>query len=70
MIHDYHLQRVAGHPGKVAELTYKELKEIDIGNGEHVPLLSDVFALVVLTSTMILRSRHPVQEPWSGAASA
>lgn len=45
VIHDYHLQRVAGHPGKVAELTYKELKEIDIGNGEHVPLLSDVFAL-------------------------
>jgi glycerophosphoryl diester phosphodiesterase len=44
-IHDYDLQRVAGHPGKVAELTYQELKEIDIGNGEHVPLLSDVFAL-------------------------
>nr|WP_319472744.1 glycerophosphodiester phosphodiesterase family protein [uncultured Sphaerochaeta sp.] len=45
VIHDYHLQRVAGHPGKVAELSYQELKEIDIGNGEHVPLLSDVFAL-------------------------
>lgn len=44
-IHDYDLQRVAGHPGKVAELTYQALKEIDIGNGEHVPLLSAVFAL-------------------------
>ncbi|WP_319757986.1 glycerophosphodiester phosphodiesterase family protein [uncultured Sphaerochaeta sp.] len=45
VIHDYDLKRVAGHPGKVAELTYQELKEIDIGNGEQVPLLTDVFAL-------------------------
>ncbi len=45
VIHDYDLMRVAGHPGKVAELSYQELKKIDIGGGEHIPLLADVFAL-------------------------
>ncbi len=45
VIHDYDLERVAGHPGKVAELSYQQLKKIDIGKGEHIPLLEDVFAL-------------------------
>ncbi|MGH0052105.1 MAG: glycerophosphodiester phosphodiesterase [Sphaerochaetaceae bacterium] len=45
VIHDYDLQRIAGNPGKVAELSYKQLKEINIGGGEHVPLLEEIFAL-------------------------
>lgn len=47
--HDMNLMRVGGSPSKVAELTYEELKKIDIGerfstkyNGERVPTLDAV----------------------------
>ncbi len=45
VIHDYDLQRVASSPLKVAECSYRELKQIDVGGGESIPLLEDVFAL-------------------------
>ncbi|MGE4453139.1 MAG: glycerophosphodiester phosphodiesterase [Sphaerochaeta sp.] len=45
VIHDYDLQRVASLPLKVAECSYGELRQIDVGGGESIPLLEDVFAL-------------------------
>ncbi|MFA9558358.1 glycerophosphodiester phosphodiesterase family protein [Evansella sp. AB-rgal1] len=48
--HDYDLQRVAGIPTRVSEMTYEEIREIDIGRlfsdrfiGERIPTLDDVF---------------------------
>lgn len=41
-VHDEDLQRVAGHNVRVCDMTYEELSEIDVGSGEHVPLLEDV----------------------------
>lgn len=42
VIHDYTTQ----DKKKVSELTTQELKKYDLGNGEHIPLLSQVFDLV------------------------
>lgn len=45
VVHDDDLKRVAQYDKKIADLTYEELTHIDVGNGEHVPLLKDVFDL-------------------------
>lgn len=45
VIHDYDLKRVAGNPQKVKDLDYAQLKEFDVGQGQHIPLLEEVFAL-------------------------
>lgn len=43
IIHDFNLKRVSGKDLLVADLSYEELKTIDVGEGETVPLLSDLF---------------------------
>lgn len=42
VIHDY----TTKDKNKVADLTTQELKAYDVGKGEHIPLLSEVFDLV------------------------
>lgn len=42
--HDGHLRRTAGKDLEIADLLYDDLKKIDVGKGEHVPLLEDVFS--------------------------
>jgi glycerophosphoryl diester phosphodiesterase len=46
VIHDPTLERVTGGEDKraVADLTYTELRRVDVGAGERVPLLSEVLA--------------------------
>ena len=41
-IHDFDLPRTTNGEGYVGELTYREIKELDAGQGERVPLLSEV----------------------------
>jgi glycerophosphoryl diester phosphodiesterase len=45
VIHDADLSRVAGRPVAVGELTAAELAELDVGGGQGVPRLVDVFDL-------------------------
>ena len=42
-IHDADLSRVAGRPASVGDLTADELARIDVGEGQGVPLLLEVF---------------------------
>ena len=44
-IHDEDLRRLAGRPERVADLTAAELSRIDLGQGQGVPRLADLFAL-------------------------
>jgi len=45
VIHDADLQRTAGRTETVASLTAAELARVDLGQGQGVPRLADVFAL-------------------------
>ena len=49
VIHDWDLDRLAGVPGRVAEIPWSELSQLDVGShysanhaGEPIPLLADV----------------------------
>jgi glycerophosphoryl diester phosphodiesterase len=42
VIHDYELSRLTSREGYVGEMDYSELIELDMGEGEHIPLLADV----------------------------
>jgi glycerophosphoryl diester phosphodiesterase len=43
VIHDDTIDRTTNGKGRVANLSYEDLKKFDAGNGEPIPLLSDVF---------------------------
>jgi glycerophosphoryl diester phosphodiesterase len=45
VIHDEDLRRTAGRPEAVASLTGDELAKVDLGDGQGVPRLTDVFDL-------------------------
>ena len=45
IVHDANLKRVSGRDALVRELTFDELRSLDIGKGQQVPLLSELFAL-------------------------
>jgi glycerophosphoryl diester phosphodiesterase len=44
VFHDDDLRRLGGRPERVRELAWDELRRIDLGGGEHMPLLDDVLA--------------------------
>lgn len=47
VFHDYHLERICGVKGKIAEHTYEELCAYTLcGSAERIPRLSDVLSLV------------------------
>lgn len=46
VFHDYDLKRLGGLRGKIEKLTYAELAEIHLHNGETIPLLYDVLAIL------------------------
>lgn len=46
VVHDADLSRVAGRPTTVGELTAAELAGVDVGDGQGVPRLVDIFDLV------------------------
>lgn len=52
-VHDYDMKRVAGDPRKVADLTFDEIRGLDVGRwkasefaGEHPPTLEEMLATV------------------------
>jgi len=46
LFHDATLQRLSGNPSKVCDLTVDELKQEDIGQGQTVALLDELFELL------------------------
>lgn len=44
-IHDSSVDRTTNGTGEIHELTYKELRGLDAGEGEHIPLLTEVLSL-------------------------
>lgn len=46
VIHDETLERTTNGKGPVSEMNWSEIKKLDAGNRERVPLLSEVFDLV------------------------
>lgn len=42
VFHDWDLERLGQRPGKVARLPLEALREVDLGGGERIPLLSEV----------------------------
>lgn len=46
VIHDNTVDKTTNGSGKVGELTLKELKKLDAGNGERIPTLTEVLDLV------------------------
>jgi glycerophosphoryl diester phosphodiesterase len=45
VFHDYDLKRIAGIDRRIDELDHQELKQIDVGDGQHIPLLEEVLDL-------------------------
>jgi len=46
VIHDADLSRVADSGGRIPDMTLEQIKRVDVGQGERVPTLSEVIALV------------------------
>lgn len=44
VFHDDDLKRLGGRPDRVRDLGWDELRRVDLGGGEHMPLLDDVLA--------------------------
>lgn len=51
--HDPHLARVSGQRAVIEELSYAELREIELHNGQHVPLLREVLDAAGKTPVVI-----------------
>lgn len=45
IVHDDNMKRVSGKDSLVKDLTFDELRSLDVGEGEQVPLLSELFEL-------------------------
>ncbi len=43
VVHDANMKRVSGRDALVGELTFEELRSLDVGQGQQVPLLSELF---------------------------
>ena len=47
IIHDEDVSRITGKAGIISEMTLKELRKLDFGKGEKIPLLEDVIKLTI-----------------------
>jgi len=45
IVHDANMKRVSGKDALVKDLSFDELRDLDIGDGQRVPLLSELFEL-------------------------
>lgn len=43
IVHDWNMKRVSGRDALVSDLTFEELRSLDVGKGYHVPLLRELF---------------------------
>ena len=51
--HDPHLARVSGSLAVIEDLTYEELRKIELHNGQYVPLLEEVLSAAGKTPVVI-----------------
>ncbi len=59
VIHDDTVDRTTSGKGKVKDLTLKELRELDAGKGEKIPLLEEVLSLVKNKTGIIIEIKDP-----------
>ncbi len=46
VFHDWDLVRLASRPEQIRDLTFTQLQEIDLGEGQGIPLLQEVFTCI------------------------
>jgi glycerophosphoryl diester phosphodiesterase len=46
VFHDDSLERTTDGKGKISQLSHDEIQSVDAGNGQTIPLLSDVLDLI------------------------
>jgi len=63
IIHDARLDRTTSGTGQVNDLSLKELKELDAGNGEKIPTLEEVITVVIQGNRgIIIEIKEPGSE--------
>jgi glycerophosphoryl diester phosphodiesterase len=62
IMHDPALDRTTDGNGRVNEHTLDTLKRLDAGNGEEIPTLAEVLALVKSRSGLVLEIKEPGTE--------
>ena len=60
VIHDSDLNRLAGIPQKINQLTSEEIRKIRLLNNESIPLIEDVFEQVTIPLVIELKSMETV----------
>ena len=63
VIHDETLDRTTNGRGPVGDFTLAELKKLDAGQGEPVPSLEEVFALVKGKAHLVVELKQPEAAP-------
>ncbi|MGO4888208.1 glycerophosphodiester phosphodiesterase family protein [Anaerobacillus sp. MEB173] len=68
--HDHTLQRVAGVPARVRDMTYKEVAKLDISSpfsdefiGEYIPTLEEVLNIIKEENVLLIVDLKPVDDP-------
>ncbi|MDN6460759.1 MAG: glycerophosphodiester phosphodiesterase [Corynebacterium flavescens] len=58
--HDATLERVAGNPGHIAEMDWEDLRQVDIGEGQHMLLLDELLEMMEGKPHHIyIETKHP-----------
>jgi glycerophosphoryl diester phosphodiesterase len=64
VIHDHTLERTTNGKGLVGDLSSAELRRLDAGHGEHIPLLQEVVELALGKVGLVIEIKQiPVQYP-------
>jgi glycerophosphoryl diester phosphodiesterase len=64
VIHDHTLERTTNGTGLVHDHTAAELRKLDAGEGEHIPLLQEVIELVLGKVGLVIETKQtPIQYP-------
>ena len=61
VIHDPSLERTAGNPLKVSDLTAEEMRSIDVGDGRGVPTLAELLESIALPAVVELKTEAVVR---------
>lgn len=59
LMHDKFVDRTTDGTGRLSEMSLEEVRQLDAGNGQSVPLLTESLALVNGRAGMILESISP-----------
>ena len=64
VIHDHTLERTTNGRGLVRDHTAAELRKLDAGHGEHIPLLQEVIELALGKAGLVIEIKQiPIQYP-------